>query len=68
MRVKKEPVWKPSHREEVIAALWFIAAFTGLQAKVTVWLFVPMFVRACMGAMSFIKMAIEENKKTKQNE
>lgn len=62
MRVKKEPVWKPSHREEVIAALWFIAAFTALQAHVPVWVFIALFVKACMDTVCFVKMAIEENK------
>jgi hypothetical protein len=59
---KKEPVWKPSHREEVIAALLFIAAFTALQAQVPAWVFIALFVKACTDTMCFIKMAIEENK------
>jgi hypothetical protein len=57
---RKEPPWKPSHREEVIAALWYIAAFSALNARAPKLVFIMFFVLAGLSTLSFITMAIND--------
>ena len=55
-----EPAWMPSHREEVISALWFIAAFVALDAGCPRWVFVGLFIKAGLNICCAIQCAIRE--------
>ena len=52
--------WMPSHREEVISALWFIVAFVALDAGCPRWVFLTFFIKACMDAICSIQCTIRE--------
>ena len=43
---KKEDAWSPSHREEVIAGLFFIAAFTAFEAEMPGWFCYLLLIKA----------------------
>lgn len=55
-----ERAWTPSHREEVISALWFIVAFVALDAGCPRWVFLTLLVKACMDTICAIQCAIRE--------
>lgn len=55
-----ERAWTPSHREEVISALWFIVAFVALDAGCPRWVFLIFFVKACMDTICAIQCAVRE--------
>ena len=55
-----ERAWKPSHREEVISALWFIVAFVALDAGCPRWMFLTFFIKACMDFMCSINFSVRE--------
>lgn len=55
-----ESAWTPSHREEVISALWFIVAFVALDAGCPRWVFLTFFVKACMDTVCAIQCAVRE--------
>lgn len=55
-----ERAWTPSHREEVISALWFIVAFVALDAGCPGWVFLTFFVKACMDSICAIRCAVRE--------
>lgn len=58
--------WSPSHREEIISALWFIVGFTAMGAGCPKWVFVPFFVKAGLDFLISIKLAVKEiNRETK---
>ena len=52
--------WSPSHREEVISALWFIVAFVALDAGCPRWVFLSFFIKACLDSLCAIKCAVSE--------
>jgi len=49
--------------EEIISALWFIAAFTALGAGCPRWVFVTLFCKAVFDAIYSIGLAINEIRK-----
>jgi len=55
--------WKPSHREEIIAALWFIVAFVALAASCPQWVFLIFFTKACTDALCALKHAVKSHLK-----
>ena len=55
-----ERAWTPSHREEVISALWFIVAFVALDAGCPRWVFLTFFIKACMDTICAIQCAVRE--------
>jgi len=55
-----ERAWTPSHREEVISALWFIVAFVALDAGCPRWVFLTFFLKACMDTICAIQCAVRE--------
>jgi|688.fasta_scaffold469543_3 hypothetical protein len=60
--MEKEPVWRPSQREEVIAALWYIAAFSALEADAPGWVCIVLFIKAILDTLCFMYKAAEEIK------
>ena len=58
--------WKPSHREEVISALWFIVAFTALGAGCPRWVFLAFFIKACSDSWIALRLAKGEVEKEDQ--
>lgn len=52
--------WKPSHREEVISALWLIAAFQSLSAGCPRWVFFALFIKAGLDSCCAIRCCIRE--------
>jgi hypothetical protein len=61
---QNEQVWYPSHREEIIAALYLIAGMTAWQAgaPVLAWL---CWVKAAADTSFAVRFAIQENKEPK---
>jgi hypothetical protein len=61
---QNEQVWYPSHREEIIAALYLIAGMTAWQAgsSVLAWL---CCVKAAADTACAVWFAIKENKEPK---
>jgi len=51
--------------EEIISALWFIAAFTALGAGCPRWVFVTLFCKALFDTICSIGHAINEVRKDK---
>ena len=62
----KEPVWSPSHREEVIAGLYFIAAFTAFNANMPGWLCYLLLFKATFDFFFCLVTAWKEIKEDKQ--
>ena len=60
-----EQVWYPSHREEIIAALYLIAGATAWQAGAPLLVWVGCCVKAAADTACAVWFAIQENKEPK---
>lgn len=52
--------------EEIISALWFIAAFSALNVGCPRWVFLTLFVKAGLDTCCSVAEAIRERKKEKE--